>query len=57
VIVRNPDAREAKLTQGFSVANICGGGAAISLSVFGIMMGLMSLAGSTGLRRRLKRRK
>jgi photosystem II stability/assembly factor-like uncharacterized protein len=57
VVVRNTDAQEAKLTQGFSVTNICGGGAAISLSVFGIMMGLLSLAGSTGLRRRLRRKK
>jgi len=56
-VVRNTDAQEAKLTQGFSVTNACGGGAAISLSIFGIMMGLMSLAGSTGLRRRFRRRK
>ena len=57
VVVRNTDAQEARLTQGFSVTNICGGGAAISLSIFGIMMGLMSLAGSTGLRRRFRRKK
>ena len=57
VVVRNPDAQEAKLTQGFSVTNICGGGAAVSLSIFGIMMGLMSLAGSAGLRRRFRRKK
>ena len=57
VVVRNTDAQEAKLTQGFSVTNACGGGAAISLSIFGIMMGLMSLAGSAGLCGRLRRRK
>jgi len=57
VVVRNTDAQEARLTQGFSVTNICGGGAAISLSIFGIVMGMMSLAGSTGLRRRFWRRK
>jgi hypothetical protein len=46
-----------RFPKGFSVTNVCGGGAAISLSIFGIMMGLMSLAGSAGLRRRLKRKK
>ena len=57
VVVRNTDAQEARLTQGFSVTNICGGGAAIFLSIFGIVMGMMSLAGSTGLRRRFRRKK
>ena len=56
VVVKNSDDEETTLTQGFSVTNICGGGAAISLSVFGIMMGLMSLAGSAGLRRRFRKR-
>ena len=37
--LKNPDGQEAQLTKGFSVTNICGGGAAISLSVFGLMMG------------------
>jgi photosystem II stability/assembly factor-like uncharacterized protein len=53
VIVKNYDGQEGRLAGGFSVTNVCGGGGAISLSVFGIMMGLLSLAGSTGLRRRL----
>ena len=56
VVVRNPDAQEGMLTQGFSVTNVCGGGAAVSLSIFGIMMGLMSLAGSAGLRRRFRKK-
>ena len=57
VVVGNPGAPLVKLTKGFSVTNICGGGAAISLFVFGLMMGLMSLAGSAGLRRRFSRKK
>jgi len=57
VVVSNPGAPLVKLTKGFSVTNICGGGAAISLSVFGLIMGLLSVAGSTGLRRRFRRKK
>jgi len=60
VVVRNPDTQEGRLANGFTVTappNPCGGGAAGSIGVFGIMMGLMSLAGSAGLRRRLKRSK
>jgi Divergent InlB B-repeat domain len=45
VIVRNPSGDEGVLGQGFSITNICGGGAAIGLSVFGVMMGFLSLAG------------
>ena len=56
VVVKNPGGQEGKLAGGFSVTNICGGGAAISLSLFGVMMGLMSLAGS-GLYGRLRRKK
>ena len=55
VIVRNPDGDEGVLGQGFSITNVCGGGAAISLSVFGLMMGFLSLAG-VGLGR-LRRKK
>jgi hypothetical protein len=57
VVVTNPDGQEGRLTGGFTVTNICGGGAAISLSIFGIMMGLMSIAGSAGLRRRFRGKK
>ncbi len=55
VVVRNPDATEARLTQGFRVTNICGGGAAISLSFFGLVVGLLAVAGSFGARARRKR--
>ena len=60
VVVKNPDAQEGRLTQGFTVnapANPCGGGAAGSIGIFGIMMGLMSLAGSAGLRRRFRKKR
>ena len=55
--MKNPDDQEATLTRGFSVTNVCGGGAAVSLSLFGVMIGLMSLAGSAGLRRRFWKKK
>lgn len=45
VVVRNPDGKETKLVQGFRVTNICGGGAAMSLSFFGMLFGLLSMAG------------
>ena len=56
VIVRNPDGQEAVRASGFTVvnaANPCGGGAAISVALAGLMFGLMSLAGSGSLRKRL----
>ena len=55
VVVKNPDDQEVKLVNGFSVTNICGlGGGAIMLG-FGLMMGLLSLAGSEILRKRQRR--
>jgi hypothetical protein len=56
VIVRNPNGDEGVLGQGFSITNICGGGAAISLSVFGILMGFLSLAGTVRLRKRRQKK-
>lgn len=59
VIVRNPDGQEAALGNGFTVnaANPCGGGAAASVALAGLLFGLLSLAGSTslrGLRRKIR---
>jgi len=55
VVVKNPDDQEVKLVNGFSITNICGlGGGAIMLG-FGLMMGLLSLAGSEILRKRRRR--
>jgi Divergent InlB B-repeat domain len=45
VIVRNPDGDEGVLSRGFSITNICGLGASVSLTVFGLVMGFLSLAG------------
>ncbi len=54
-VVVNTNNQEAKLPAGFTVTNICGQGAAISLVAFGFMLGLLSLAG-TGLSRRRRRK-
>jgi hypothetical protein len=56
LVVENPDGREARLTDGFRILNLCGQGAGASLAVFGLFMGLLSLAG-TGIFRRRRRRK
>ncbi len=56
VVVRNPDNQEARLKNGFTVTNICGQGAAVSLVAFGFMLGLLSLAGSGMSRRRRKQK-
>lgn len=47
----------ACLARGLTVnaPNPCGGGAGGSIGVFGIMMGLLSIAGTAGLRRRIGR--
>jgi hypothetical protein len=55
-IVTNPDGSRASGGT-FSVCyNLCGDGAVISIMGFGLMMGIMTLAGSSKLRRRLRRR-
>jgi photosystem II stability/assembly factor-like uncharacterized protein len=57
VVVTNPNGQMGRLPGGFTVtAAACGSGAAVAMSLFGVMMGLMSLAGAGGLRRRLRRR-
>ena len=52
VVVRNPDGGEARLPGAFTVTAACGQGASAALLVFGVTMGLLSLAGAGGLRRR-----
>jgi hypothetical protein len=52
VVVKNPDDQEVKLVKGFSICGL--GGGAIMLG-FGLMMGLLSLAGSEILRKRQRR--
>ncbi len=56
VVVRNPDGQEARLVGGFTVTSICGQGASASMLALGLTLGLLSLAGSAGLRRKRKRR-
>jgi len=56
VVVRNTDALEGKLVQGFRVTNMCGGGAGATLAIFGVMMGLLSVAGVGGFCRKLRKK-
>ena len=56
VVVRNVDGQEGKLVKGFSVTNICGGGAGASIAVFGCFLGLLSLTGTSRLVRRKRKR-
>ncbi len=56
VVVKNPNGNEGRLAGGFSVTNMCGQGAGATLVAFGVTMGLLSLAGTGGLRRRRRRR-
>jgi len=44
VVVCKPGGQEARLREGLRVTDICGGGASV-LVLFGIFMGLMSVAG------------
>ncbi len=55
VVVKNPSDPEARLTGGFTITNICGQGAGVAVIAFGLMIGLLSLAGSGRLKRRKKR--
>jgi Tol biopolymer transport system component len=59
VVVINPDGQTAKLTGGFTVNAVspCGAGAISASFTFGIVMGLLSLAGSGGLLRRSRRKR
>jgi IPT/TIG domain/Papain family cysteine protease len=57
VVVKNPDSKEGRLTGGFNVttANPCGLGA--GLGMLGVTLGLISLAGTEGVRRKRRRRR
>jgi len=55
VVVTNPDGKEARLVGGFKVTNICGQGANVAVLMLGLTLGLLSLAGSSRLRKRKKR--
>lgn len=55
VVVTNPDAREGRLQDGFTVTPPCGQGSGAVVMMLGLTLGLLSLAGSTRLRRRGKK--
>jgi hypothetical protein len=57
VFVKNLDGQEGKWAGQFSVTNLCGTGAAISVVGFGLVMGLLSIAGVGGSVVRCRRRK
>ena len=57
VVVTNPDASEARLEGGFTVTPGCGAGSGGALLMLGLTLGLLSLAGSSGMRRMRRRRR
>lgn len=52
VVVTNPDAQEARLPSAFTVTSQCGSGSGAALLMLGLSLGLLSLAGSVGLKRK-----
>jgi photosystem II stability/assembly factor-like uncharacterized protein len=54
VVVENPGGDKATLTGGFNVTSPCGTGSGTALLMLGLSLGLLSLAGSSRLRRRRK---
>ncbi len=52
VVVANPDGGEARLPAGFTVTSACGAGSGAALLVLGLTLGLLSLAGTAGARKR-----
>jgi len=57
VVVINPDGGEASLPGAFTVTPMCGQGSVTALLMLGLSLGLLSLAGTAGVRRRRKRKK
>ena len=54
VVVTNPGGKQARLLFAFSVGLSCGSGSGAGVLMLGLTLGLLSLAGSSGLRRRRK---
>ncbi|MEW6554124.1 MAG: hypothetical protein AB1384_07545 [Actinomycetota bacterium] len=52
VVVANPDGDEARLPGAFTVSSLCGAGSGAALLMLGLTLGLLSLAGTAGWRRR-----
>jgi hypothetical protein len=57
VVVRNPDGQEGRKVGAFTITAPCGSGAGGTISLFGLMMGLLSVAGSGKLFGRLHKPK
>ena len=56
VVVENPGGAEARLEDAFTVSSACGEGSGTALLMLGLTLGLLSLAGSSSLRRRKRKR-
>jgi len=57
VVVTNPDAKEARLEDAFTVTPACGEGGGMAVLMLGVMPGILSLGGTISIRRRKMRRK
>lgn len=57
VVVINPDGSRAKLDDGFRVISLCGAGSGTALLATGLMLGLVSVAGTLRLRRPRRKRR
>ena len=55
VIVTNPGGSTSSMIGGFKVTNVCGGGAAIGLSLFGLLMGFLTVTETVRSRRRKRK--
>jgi photosystem II stability/assembly factor-like uncharacterized protein len=54
VVVINPDGGEARLPSSFTVNALCGAGSGTAMLILGLTLGLLSLAGTAGWRKRRK---
>lgn len=52
VVVVNPDGGESRLPGAFTVTSLCGTGSGTALLVPGLILGLLSLAGTAGVKKR-----
>lgn len=56
VMVTNPDGSRARLEDGFKVISLCGAGGGAAILAFGLMLGLVSAAGTLHVRRKRRRK-
>ena len=55
VRLRNLDGQEGRLDVGFAVSSACGEGSGTAVLMLGVMLGLISIAGTSRRRRRCKK--